>query len=58
MLELKYLIYLIFMCNWPKSWYLARAGAIHQLGHMDFYPGGGSVQYGCSVGPDWAPGGM
>jgi len=33
-----------------------RLGALHQMGHMDFYPGGGSVQYGCTIGPDWKPG--
>merc|ERR1739838_7232 len=36
---------------------IPRLGAIQQLGHMDFYPDGGSVQSGCLFGIDALPGG-
>jgi len=32
-----------------------RCGALHQLGHMDFYMDGGSVQTGCVFGQDALP---
>jgi len=35
-----------------------RAGALEQLGHMDFYPDGGSSQGGCIFGQDALPGGV
>ena len=34
-----------------------RSGTILQLGHMDYYPDGGSVQPGCLFGIDARPGG-
>jgi len=35
-----------------------RSGTILQLGHMDFYPDGGSAQHGCTFGQDAMPGGI
>jgi len=35
-----------------------RSGTILQLGHMDFYPDGGSAQHGCTFGQDAMPGGV
>ena len=35
-----------------------RSGTILQLGHMDFYPDGGSAQHGCMFGQDAMPGGI
>jgi len=40
-------------------WVEPRAGDLHQMGHMDFYPNGGESQTGCGFGgPDALPGGI
>jgi len=40
-------------------WISPRLGDLHQLGHADFYPGGGSAQNGCELfGPDALPAGI